>query len=121
MNLPAARSNLALTTASASGNRLPIVSPEGIPGDEFLQDVRSILASRQLTNGARVRELEEAAAAYLEVPYCVAVSSCTAGLLLTLRVLDLQGEVIVPSFTFHATAHSLLWNGLQPVFADCDE
>jgi dTDP-4-amino-4,6-dideoxygalactose transaminase len=100
--------------------RVPIVSPEGLPHDEFLNDVRRILSSRQLTNAKFVREFEEAAAEYLGVQHCVAVASCTAGLILTLRALDLQGEVILPSFTFHATAHSVLWNGLKPVFADCD-
>ena len=100
--------------------RLPIVSPEGLPGEEFLRDVRQILSSRQLTNATFVRQFEEAAEQYLGVPHCVAVSSCTAGLVLTLQALDLQGEVILPSFTFHASAHSLLWNGLKPVFADCD-
>jgi dTDP-4-amino-4,6-dideoxygalactose transaminase len=101
--------------------RLPIVSPEGLPGDEFLRDVQRILRSHQLTNAAFVRELECAAAAYLNVPHCVAVSSCTTGLVLTLRALGLQGEVILPSFTFHATAQSVVWNGLKPVFADCDQ
>lgn len=99
---------------------LPIVRPEGLPGKEFLQDVERILGSRQLTNASFVREFESAAAAYLGVPHCVAVSSCTAGLVLVLRALDLHGEVVVPSFTFHATAHSIVWNGLKPVFADCD-
>ena len=100
--------------------RLPIVSPEGLPGEEFLCDVRKILGSRQLTNANFVRKFEEAAEQYLGVPHCVAVSSCTAGLVLTLQALSLEGEVILPSFTFHAGAHSLLWNGLKPVFADCD-
>jgi dTDP-4-amino-4,6-dideoxygalactose transaminase len=100
--------------------RLPIVSPEGLPDGKFLRDVRKILHSRQLTNATFVRKFEETAAEYLNVPQCVAVSSCTAGLILTLRALNLQGEVILPSFTFHATAHSVLWNGLKPVFADCD-
>jgi dTDP-4-amino-4,6-dideoxygalactose transaminase len=100
--------------------RLPIVSPEGLPGEEFLRDVRKILSSRQLTNATFVRQFEEAAEQYLGVPHCVAVSSCTAGLVLTLQALGLRGEVILPSFTFHASAHSLLWNGLKPVFADCD-
>ncbi|MFY9528446.1 MAG: DegT/DnrJ/EryC1/StrS family aminotransferase [Candidatus Acidiferrales bacterium] len=100
--------------------RLPIVLPEGLPTEEFLRDVCKILGNRQLTNGAFVRELEEAAAAYLDVPHCVAVSSCTVGLVLTLRALGLRGNVIVPSFTFHATAQSVVWNGLKPVFADCD-
>jgi dTDP-4-amino-4,6-dideoxygalactose transaminase len=100
--------------------RLPIVSPEGLPGEEFLRDVHKILSSRQLTNATFVRQFEEAAERYLGVPHCVAVSSCTAGLVLTLQALGLHGEVILPSFTFHASAHSLLWNGLKPVFADCD-
>jgi dTDP-4-amino-4,6-dideoxygalactose transaminase len=99
---------------------LPIVDPEGVPGEEFLEEVREILASKQLTNGAYVRKFEEAAAEYLGVAHCVAVSSCTAGLLLVLKVSDLSGEVILPSFTFHATAHAVVWNGLTPVFADCD-
>jgi dTDP-4-amino-4,6-dideoxygalactose transaminase len=100
--------------------RLPIVSPEGLPGEEFLRDVRKILSSRRLTNANFVRQFEEAAEQYLGVPHCVAVSSCTAGLVLTLQALGLEGEVILPSFTFHASAHSLLWNRLKPVFADCD-
>jgi dTDP-4-amino-4,6-dideoxygalactose transaminase len=99
---------------------LPIVDPEGVPGDKFLEEVRGILASKQLTNGAYVRKFEEAAAEYLGLAHCVAVSSCTVGLLLVLKALDLRGEVILPSFTFHATAHAVVWNGLTPVFADCD-
>jgi dTDP-4-amino-4,6-dideoxygalactose transaminase len=99
---------------------LPIVSPEGLPGEEFLADVRAILQSGHLTNGAFVREFESAAASFLGVPHAVAVSSCTSGLILTLQALGLRGDVILPSFTFHATAHSLLWNGLRPVFADCE-
>lgn len=98
---------------------LPIVDPEGLPGAEFLDDVRHILGGKQLTNGARVSAFEEAVAAYLGAPHCVAVSSCTSGLLLVLRTLNLRGEVILPSFTFHATAHAVAWNGLKPVFADC--
>jgi dTDP-4-amino-4,6-dideoxygalactose transaminase len=115
-----AKSRLSSSDSPAFGEWLPIVSPEGLPGDEFLRDVQRILRSRQLTNAAFVREFESAAAAYLSVPHCVAVSSCTTGLVLTLRALGLQGEVILPSFTFHATAHSVVWNGLKPVFADCD-
>jgi len=99
---------------------LPIASPEGLPGDEFLADVRRIVASRQLTNGSFVRKLEAACEEYLNVPHCVAVSHCTSALMLVLKVLGLKGEVILPSFTFHATAHAVVWNGLTPVFADCD-
>src|SRR3981081_228334 len=99
---------------------LPIVDPEGVPREQFLEEVRGILASKQLTNGAFVRRFEGAAAGYLGVARCVAVSSCTAGLLLVLKALDLRGEVILPSFTFHAPAHAAMWNGLTPVFAGFD-
>ncbi|HZS49268.1 MAG TPA: DegT/DnrJ/EryC1/StrS family aminotransferase [Bryobacterales bacterium] len=101
--------------------RLPIARPaiSGI-GAGLLELCREILESGQLTNGQTVRKLEQAAADYLGVPECVAVSSCTAGLMLVERCLGLRGKVIVPSFTFFATAHSLLWNRLEPVFVDCD-
>ena len=108
------------TRTPAFRKLLPIVDPEGVPGEEFLEEVRGILATKQLTNGAYVKKFEEAAAEYLGVEHFVAVSSCTAGLLLVLKALDLRGDVILPSFTFHATAHAVVWNGLTPVFADCD-
>jgi dTDP-4-amino-4,6-dideoxygalactose transaminase len=82
--------------------------------------VRKILTSRVLTNGPYVREFERRASEYLGVRHCVAVSSCTAGLMLVLRAADLSGDVVVPSFTFAATAHAVAWNGLRPVFADVD-
>jgi dTDP-4-amino-4,6-dideoxygalactose transaminase len=67
-----------------------------------------------------VRELEEKAAQYLGVGQCVAVASCTAGLMLVLRASELSGDVVLPSFTFAATAHAVAWNQLRPVFADID-
>jgi dTDP-4-amino-4,6-dideoxygalactose transaminase len=74
-----------------------------------------------ITNASLVEHLEAAVAERLQVKHCVAVSSCTSGLMMVLRALGLTGEVIVPSFTFFATGHAALWNGLRPVFADCDE
>lgn len=120
--MPVSAANLPASTGGnpAFDQMLPMVAPEGLPGGEFLRDVEQILASGQLTNAAFVRRLEDAAAGYLGVPHCVAVSSCTTGLVLLLRALDLCGEVVLPSFTFHATAHAVRWNGLTPVFADCD-
>jgi dTDP-4-amino-4,6-dideoxygalactose transaminase len=73
-----------------------------------------------ITNAELVKHLEAAVVERLEVKYCVAVSSCTSGLMMVLRALGLTGEVIVPSFTFFATGHAALWNGLRPVFADCN-
>jgi dTDP-4-amino-4,6-dideoxygalactose transaminase len=98
---------------------LALVRPS-LPPESVLDDIRKILSGHVLTNGPYVRELEERAADYLEVRHCVAVSSCTSGLMLILRVADLGGEVVVPSFTFAATAHAVEWNGLRPAFADID-
>lgn len=99
---------------------LGLVRPALPNADALAGDVRAILARRVLTNGPTVAELERRAADYLGVRHCVAVGSCTAGLMLVLRAAGLEGEVVVPSFTFVATAHAVAWNGLRPVFADVD-
>ena len=82
------------------------------------EHIDGILAGGVFTDGPLVRQLEERAAAYLGVRHCVAVGSCTAGLMLVLRAADITGDVLVPSFTFAATAHAVAWNGLRPVFVD---
>jgi dTDP-4-amino-4,6-dideoxygalactose transaminase len=100
--------------------RLPLSRPS-VPDPEAVgRDVVRILRSGVLTDGSYVRRLEEQAAAYLGVRHCVAVASCTAGLMLVLRASELSGDVILPSFTFAATAHAVAWTGLRPVFADID-
>ena len=71
-------------------------------------------------NGPLVVELEEKIARYLGVKHCVAMCNGTIALEIAIRALDLKGEVIVPSFTFIATAHALSWQGIKPVFADID-
>src|ERR1035438_4399723 len=92
-----------------------------------LPDFQSVVSAYQgfydagmITNGSLVQRFESAAAERLGVNHCVAVSSCTSGLMLVLRALGVTGEVILPSFTFFATGHAVVWNGLTPVFADCD-
>ncbi|WP_182867667.1 DegT/DnrJ/EryC1/StrS family aminotransferase [Rhodopirellula sp. JC639] len=85
----------------------------------FNQLVDRIFQRRWFTNdGGVVKELESKLCSYLGVKHCVAVCNATLGLQLAYRALDLTGEVIVPSFTFVATAHAAQWNGLTPVFAD---
>ncbi len=73
-----------------------------------------------LTNGPLVRELEERIARRLGCRHVVAVSSCTAGLMLAFRALGASGPVVLPSFTFAASAHAVAWNGLEPRFVECD-
>lgn len=102
--------------------------PEGLPlARPMLQDVPGIaralqaaLDSGMLTNGPTVRQLEEAAATFLSVRNVVAVSSCTAGLMLVLQAVGIQGRVVVPSFTFSASAHVIHWAGGAPDWADID-
>ncbi|HEY6206260.1 MAG TPA: DegT/DnrJ/EryC1/StrS family aminotransferase [Chthoniobacterales bacterium] len=83
--------------------------------------VADILDRRWLTNdGPCVKELERRVCEVIEVKHCIAVCNATAGLEVLLKSLRLSGEVILPSFTFVATAHALEWLGLRPVFADID-
>jgi dTDP-4-amino-4,6-dideoxygalactose transaminase len=67
-----------------------------------------------------VQALEREIGARLGVPHVVAVCNATIALEVMARALGLRGEVIVPSYTFVATAHALEWLGLTPVFADID-
>lgn len=99
---------------------LPITKPTIPPTGKILKDYGSILESGMLTTSKYVQEFEKKVAAYLGVKHAVAVSSCTSGLMLVMKVLGLTGEIIVPSFTFHATAHAAVWNRLKLVFVDCD-
>src|SRR5262245_4894567 len=99
---------------------IPLVRPSVPDREAMLRALDGILDSRVLTNGRLVQELERRSAEYLGVEHCVAVSSCTAGLMLAIRAADLRGSVVVPSFTFAATAHAVAWNGLAPIFADID-
>ena len=85
----------------------------------ILARFEEILDRRWFTNdGPCVRELEYEVARYLGVRNCVAVANGTLGLELAVRALGLSGEIIVPSFTFVATAHAVRWMGYTPVFAD---
>jgi dTDP-4-amino-4,6-dideoxygalactose transaminase len=87
----------------------------------FLRRIEEMLDRRWLTNnGPFVQELEATLASILGVEHCVAVCNATVGLEITARALGLAGEVIVPSFTFVATAHAFRWLGLAPVFCDID-
>lgn len=87
---------------------------------EIEDEVRQMLASGSLTKGPYLAAFERKVAEHLGVREAVAVSSCTAGLMLTYQALGLKGDAIVPSFTFMATVHALHWNGVRPVFVDVD-
>jgi len=71
-------------------------------------------------NGPLVLTLEQKIADHHGVKHCVAMANGTIALEISIRALELRGEVIVPSYTFIATAHALHWQAITPVFADID-
>ncbi len=87
----------------------------------LLERVSDILDRRWLTNaGPYVEEFESRIMELIGVKHCIACCNGTIALELVIRGLGLKGEVIVPSFTFVATAHALQWQEITPVFADID-
>lgn len=107
--------------APAFDHKLHVGQPNLGDRAYFMQRVERILDSRWFTNnGECVRELEAALSAYLGVKHCIAVCNATIGLEIAIRALPMQGEVIVPSLTFIATAHALQWQQITPVFCDID-
>ncbi len=87
--------------------------------ERFLQRVKDMLDRRWLSNdGPLLKEFEQRIADITGTKHAVAVCNATAGIELASRALELKGEVIMPSYTFVATAHALQWQGITPVFAD---
>jgi dTDP-4-amino-4,6-dideoxygalactose transaminase len=100
--------------------KIQIVRPVLPPYSEIQPGIQEILTTGMVTRGRYLENFERAIAEHLNVRHAVAVSSCTTGLMLAYRALDLRGEVIVPSFTFMATVSAMVWCGLKPVFVDVD-
>jgi dTDP-4-amino-4,6-dideoxygalactose transaminase len=97
---------------------IPIVRPTLYDFDEVVAEFRQAWESGQVTTNVFARQFETAVEEKLQVQHAIMVQSCTAGLMLVLRALDIRGEVIIPAFTWTATAHALIWNNLTPVFVD---
>ena len=89
--------------------------------EKLLERFNDVLERRWLTNGGPcVQELERKIEAMLGVRHCIAMCNATIALEIASRALGLSGEVIIPSFTFIATAHALQWQEITPVFCDID-
>lgn len=104
-------------------SQLPIyvTEPHLPPLEEFLPYLEKIWESRRLTNSGPFHEqLEAELAAYLGVEHLSLFANGTLALVTALQTLRVTGEVITTPYTFAATAHSLLWNGLKPIFVDVD-
>ena len=98
-----------------------ITKPFLPPLDEFVPYLQSIWESRILTNGGPFhQQLEAALCDYLGVEHIALFTNGTLALVTALQSLRVTGEVITTPYSFVATTHSLLWNGIKPVFVDID-
>ena len=88
---------------------------------EFIPYLEQIWTSKRLTNsGPFHQELEQALCDYLGVNHLALFANGTLALVTALQALRITGEVITTPYTFAATGHALLWNGIKPVFVDID-
>lgn len=103
----------------AFGEKLHVGKPNIGDRTKLMERFNDILDRRWLTNnGPYVQEFEKKIAEYAGVKHCIAMCNATVGLEIAIRALELKGEVIVPAFTFIATAHALQWQEITPVFCD---
>lgn len=88
---------------------------------KLLERINDMLDRKWLSNnGPYVQEFEQRVAGMVGVKHCIALCNGTIALEIAIRALELKGEVILPSFTFVATAHALQWQEITPVFCDVD-
>lgn len=110
-----------LGSAPAFSTPLHVGRPNIGDRQRFLERIDSMFERRWLTNsGPLVTEFEQKVCDFLGVKHCMAMCNATVALEIAIRALELKGEVIVPSFTFIATAHALQWQQITPVFCDID-
>jgi dTDP-4-amino-4,6-dideoxygalactose transaminase len=101
--------------------RLHVGRPNIGDRGRLFERFEDLLDRRWLTNdGPFVQEFEQRLAQMLGVRHVVAMCNATVALEIAIRALGMTGEVIVPSFTFVATAHALQWQQITPVFCDVD-
>lgn len=87
-------------------------------GDELAEEIKKVLDSGWLIAGEKVKRFEERFASYTGVRYGVALNSCTSALQLALLANEIKGKVIIPDFTFPATANAVINAGCKPVMVD---
>ena len=96
-----------------------VTEPTLPPLEDFVPYLQQIWKSKILTNGGPFhQQLEAALCEFLEVKHICLFANATIALVTALQSLRVTGEVITTPYSFVATAHSLLWNGIKPVFSD---
>lgn len=102
-------------------NSIYVTQPTLPPLEDFLPYLEKIWQNKILTNGGAFhQQLEQALCEYLGVKHLALFTNGTIALITALQALRITGEVITTPYSFVATAHSLLWNGIKPVFVDID-
>lgn len=101
---------------------VPIVSLKNVIPQHVIDEVNDVIRSGYWTNGPKVKQLEKEFAAFCGAKFCVAISNGTTALTSILSCLDIQqgDEILVPSFTFIASANSIKSVGAIPVFVEVD-
>ena len=98
-----------------------VTQPYLPPLEEFMPYLEAIWGNKVLTNcGPFHQQLERALCDYLGVEHIALFTNGTIALVTALQALRITGEVITTPYSFVATSHSLLWNGIEPVFVDID-
>ena len=104
-----------------SNKPIYVTQPFLPPLEEFTTYLEQIWSNKTLTNGGPFhQQLEKALCEYLGVEHIALFNNGTIALITALQALKIKGEVITTPYSFVATAHSLLWNGIEPVFVDID-
>ncbi len=108
-------------TASRKSPPIYVTQPLLPPLEEFIPYLEQIWDNKCFTNGGPFhQQLEQALCDYLGVKHIALFTNGTIALVTALQALRITGEVITTPYSFVATSHSLLWNGIKPVFVDID-
>jgi dTDP-4-amino-4,6-dideoxygalactose transaminase len=106
---------------SKSDRKIYVTKPSMPPLEEYLPFLKKIWGTCNLTNGGEFhQQLEKDLCSYLGVDHISLFANGTIALVTALQALEIEGEVITTPYSFVATSHSLLWNGLKPIFVDID-
>lgn len=99
---------------------IPLAIPD--VGEEEINKIKEVFETGFLTEGQTTKEFEQVVADYLGVKHAIAVTSCTTGLHAVFECLNIKGkEVIVPDYTYPATAEAVILAGGNPVLVDVDK
>ena len=102
-----------------SKKNIYVTQPTLPPLEEFVPYLQQIWDNKILTNGGPFhQQLEKALCEYLGVEHISLFTNGTIALVTALQALRVTGEVITTPYSFVATSHALLWNGIKPVFVD---